>query len=176
MIKKEIIELTEKIKNGEITLWEELLFQKCLLGYEFSDEELFNYILNVGYSHDTLFEFIMKVLGKDSSGICDEFITNNTIDRLVDKEYYYNSLFRHSSIVDLLYFVDIRNPKILLRYFLKNEKISFSQYYTNVYLKLLDFTIKRTKIRATKNNSYNIVLERLENYKKDFLERNRYIQ
>ena len=118
----------------------------------------------------------MKVLGRDSSGICDEFITNNTIDRLVDKEYYYNSLFRHSSIVDLLYFVDIRNPKILLRYFLKNEKLTFSQYYTSVYLKLLDFTIKRTKIRATKNNSYNIVLERLENYKKDFLERNRYIQ
>ena len=45
MIKQEIIELTEKIKNGEITLWEELLFQKCLLGYDFSDEELFNYIL-----------------------------------------------------------------------------------------------------------------------------------
>lgn len=175
MINKEIIELTEKIKNGEITLWEEMLFQKCLLGYEFSDEELFNYVLNNGYLYETVFEFIMKILGKDSSGICDEFITNNTIDRLIDKENCYNTLYKQT-ITKLLYFVDIRNPKILLRYFLKNGKLTFSQYYTSVYLKLLDFTIKRTKIRATKNNSYNIVLERLENYKKDFLERNRYIQ
>jgi hypothetical protein len=176
MIANEKIELIEKIKNGEITSWEELLFHKILMGYNFSDKELFFHLIKNGYLDETLFDFIVKILGKESSGICDEFITNDIIDIML-----YNSrwctLGNYVPITALLQFVDVRNPRILLRYFLKNTtKTIMNEQYKYNYLTLLNVTLKRTTIRARKNNSYKSFVDLLEQHKKHFIELNRYIQ
>jgi hypothetical protein len=109
-------------------------------------------------------------LGKESSGICDGYLTVSIIENII---YRFADL-KLRGLERLLKYVDVRNPNILITYFLTSNTEYVTQFFLDEHLRLMDFVIERTKLRATKNKSYNIALEKLETAKTNIINKFKY--
>jgi hypothetical protein len=147
-----------------------MCFKKVLSGYDYDDELMFKTLIQCFGYYVNVDNFIIKILGKESSGICDGYLTVSIIKDII---YRFADL-KLRGLERLLKYVDVRNPNILINYFLTSNTEYFTQFLLDEHLRLMDFVIERTKLRATKNKSYNIALEKLETAKTNIINKFKY--
>lgn len=186
-------ELINKVLNEEISSWEQMMMMKIMMNvpYEITDESIFEFLLK-HIKIESFYNLIYKILGKCSRGGCDSFLKNPYfIDLIINNDntivvnndntvvaiqsqpntnfHMFNQKLKTTSMIDLLKWVDIRNPSILLIYFLKSKQVfSIGTRFNDGYEKLLNFVLKRTEKRATKNETFEKILPKLKIVQENF--------
>lgn len=178
-------ELIIKVITGEICSWEQMMLMKIMMNVseKITDESIFGFFLK-HLRYKSFYDLINKALGKESSGGCDVFLKNNNfIDFIIQSNnvtiikenasvntnfHLFDFGSETISMIDILKWVDVRNPSILLTYFLKSIKDIQTEIYFNMkYEKLLNFVLMRTEKRATKNETFKKILPKLKKVQED---------